>query len=345
MTGFNAAVAELGDRVRSAAASIGERFSFDPFAELDRSADLSLGEPGLISPNGSCRLVKALDGWLAINLARQEDRDLMAAWLGCNVPVASWDVVEKQISAKSMEELLAQAKLLHLPVAGVAATVCDVGISGYVARSLIRHGGGRIDRRRLDAVRVFDMSALWAGPLCGAILARGGALVTKLESLGRPDSTAVSTPRLDRRLNGSKSRVNLDMREASDRQKLLEMVIGADLLITSARPHALARLGLRPTHLFQHNPMMIWIAITAHGWCGEDALRVGFGDDCAAAGGLVDWHGGEPRFIGDAIADPLTGMMAAVMAMEALDGGAGGLFFDIPLACTAAAVATTAGLR
>jgi hypothetical protein len=47
-------------------------------------------------------------------------------------------------------------------------------------------------------------------------------------------------------------------------------------------------------------------------------MRVAFGDDAAVAGGVVatDVHG--PVFAGDAIADPLTGLIAAVAALACL---------------------------
>ena len=36
-------------------------------------------------------------------------------------------------------------------------------------------------------IRVVDLSALWAGPLCGAILAAAGCDVTKVEAVDRMD--------------------------------------------------------------------------------------------------------------------------------------------------------------
>ena len=54
--------------------------------------------------------------------------------------------------------------------------------------------------------------------------------------------------------------------------------------------------------MFTLNPDLLWIAITGHGWAGAAGLRIGFGDDCAAAGGLVEWHNDIPRFMGDALA-------------------------------------------
>jgi hypothetical protein len=80
----------------------------------------------------------------------------------------------------------------------------------------------------------------------------------------------------------------------------------------------------------------VWVAITGHGW---DIDRVGFGDDAAVAGGLLAWHPDDdaPRFAADAVADPVTGVFAAVRVAQALDAG-GGTFLDCSLAASAAAV-------
>ena len=179
-----------------------------------------------------------------------------------------------------------------------------------------------------------DLSALWAGPYCGGLLAEAGHRVIKIESPDRPDPTAHHTPGLDVRINGRKERLSL----ALNGPELLSMIDGARVMITSARPHALARLGLDEERVFARNPNLLWIAITAHGWRGDAAMRVGFGDDCAAAGSLLRWEDDRPLFIGDALADPLTGIMAATLAMEALEGQKAGLL-DIALARTAATFA------
>jgi hypothetical protein len=65
----------------------------------------------------------------------------------------------------------------------------------------------------------------------------------------------------------------------------------------------------------------VWISITAHGRDGAAGLRVGFGDDAAAGGGLVAWEDGEPRFCADAVGDPVTGLTAAAATLEAVERG------------------------
>ena len=63
--------------------------------------------------------------------------------------------------------------------------------------------------------------------------------------------------------------------------------------------------------------------------------RVGFGDDAAAAGGLVAWSGSTPNFCVDAIADPITGMVAAAVGLEVL-ASEGAWLLDVPMATVAA---------
>lgn len=314
MTALLDAVAAAGDRLVTASNG---RIAFDPRRALARGDDLSLGEPGEWSPNRHCRLVPCRDGWMAVSLARDDDRDLVPAWTGGRLDDEPWDAVIGAAAGRAAAEMVAAGAELHLPVA-------IVGEAEPLAPPVLTPGKPNGDI-------VVDLSALWAGPYCGGLLAEAGHALIKVESPGRPDPTPVHTPKLDARLNGGKQRLRL----ALDDPELLSMIGAARVLITSARPHALARLGFDEARLFAINPDLLWIAITAHGWTGEAAMRVGFGDDCAAAGGLLHWEEGKPRFIGDALADPLTGMTAATFALEALAAGHSGLL-DVSLARTAA---------
>lgn len=317
MTALLDAVAAAGDRLVAASHS---RIAFDPRRALSRHDDLTLAEPGAWSPNRHCRLVPCREGWIAASLARDEDRDLVPAWTGAALDDEPWQAVLDAAAERAADEMVAAAAELHMPVAlvGEAAPLAmpDLGPC-----------------RSNDGI-VLDLSALWAGPYCGALLAEAGHAVVKVESDGRPDPTRLHTPHLDRRLNGGKRHLVM----ALDGPDLLALIGEARVLITSARPHALERLGLDEARLFAINPDLLWVAITAHGWTGDAAMRVGFGDDCAAAGGLVRWDGEEPHFLGDALADPLTGLTAATWALEALAANRCGVL-DVSLARTAATFA------
>ncbi|MGZ3403979.1 MAG: CoA transferase [Phenylobacterium sp.] len=200
----------------------------------------------------------------------------------------------------------------------------------------------RSDARRRP-LRVIDLSSLWAGPLCGALLARAGCDVRKVESAGRPDVARLSTPGFFAELNGGKSELALDFSDPHDLDHLRREIAAADVLITSARPRAFDQLGLSPEAVFVANPGLVWTAVTGYGWEGPLRHRVAFGDDAAAAGGLVRWRQDRPEFMGDALADPLTGLAAAAGTLKALAEG-GGVLVDVAMARTAAGVAAEAGL-
>jgi len=307
------AVAAAGDRLVAAS---GGRIVFDPRRALSRDNDLTLGEPGLWSPNRHSRLVACRDGWIAVSLSRPDDHDLVPAWTGASFDADPWDAVIAAAAKRAADDMVAAAIALHLPVAlvGEASPRSPPDLpTGAPSNSL-----------------VIDLSALWAGPYCGALLAEAGYRVVKVESPARPDPTRRHTPALDARLNGAKQRISMALGDP----ELQAAIARARILITAARPHALARLGLDEARLFALNPGLLWIAITAHGWHGAGAMRVGFGDDCAAAGGLVRWKDGIPNFMGDALADPLTGITAATLGLEAMAEGRRGLL-DISLAGTA----------
>ncbi len=294
------------------------RLGWTPGQLLERDAPGGLAAPGLASANRHCHLLRCADGWAALNLARPDDLDLIPALTGGAGD--DWAAVERWARGRGCEAVRRAAIELQLPLAvvGEAAPQALVPVDG--SWSVPR--------------KVVDLSALWAGPLCAGLLAQAGARVVRIVSTGRPDPTPQSSPRLDARINAGKDLRELDLRTPAGRAALLAELADADVLITSARPAALARLGLEPQRL----PHLTWAAITAHGFAGPGAIRVGFGDDCAAAGGLVDWHGDEPRFRGDALADPLTGLEAA---LAVLAGGTG--LIDIAMARVAAAYAGGAG--
>lgn len=289
---------------------------------LDRGDSIELAPPGTRSANGSARLIRAQDGWIAVNLPRADDLASLPALLERDLFGDPWDALSEGAREMSCAVLVARAETLGLALAGVGETAAPDAPSAVEI-------DGDATRTRL---RVVDFSALWAGPLCGAVFAALGADVLKLESAERPDPTAIHAPKLDQRLNGGKRKGILRLSSRDERATLLEEVARADVLITSARARALTGMGVTRALLREG---AIWIAVTGHGF---GSARVAFGDDAAASGGLVCWENDAPLFVGDALADPLTGLAAANAALALLEQGRGG-FVDAALARTAAYVA------
>jgi hypothetical protein len=330
------AVRAFGQEIADRSARLGRRVAVDQAVLTERAAFLDLAEPGEWSANRSCRMVRALDGWIAVNLPRGSDLELVPAWIGCGLDDEPWPAILEAARVRPVEGLVEDAQRLGLAVTRVGSVA-----AGPARAPLRRMAAGVVRRNRRP--RVLDLSSLWAGPLCGALLAEAGAEVVKMESLGRPDG-ARATPGFFARLNGSKASLVLDFARPQDLARLATEIEGADVVITSARPRAFAALGLEPSVVFAANPGLTWVAITGYGWTGAACNHVAFGDDAAAAGGLVRWTANGPEFVGDALADPLTGLAAAAGGLRALELG-GGLLVDAALATTAAGVAAGARME
>lgn len=322
MTRLQALVDERCRGTAAAAGLLGGRLSLDSRALLERDRSLGPVEQS-VSPNGSCHLLRAADGHVAINLAREDDRAAIPAWLDDDIGGDDIGAVASRVAEMPFALLRERALMLHLPFAVLAEA------SPALPRLL--YANEREPVTSPANLKVLDLSSLWAGPLCGALFAEAGAQVVRWESPARRDPGVDTTPRHYHYLNDRKEMIVAPL----GRDELGAALAGCDILITSARPHALERLGLTPETVFARERPLLWAAVTAHGWKGEAAMRVGFGDDCAVAGGLVDWRDGNPVFAGDALADPVTGLEAARAAFEALARGRSGLL-DCGLAPTAA---------
>lgn len=155
--------------------------------------------------------------------------------------------------------------------------------------------------------------------------------MVKVESDTRPDG-ARSDPRFFDWLHAGHTVVSLDFHSTA----LAELLAAADVVIEASRPRALAQLGLAPG-MRHHREGQVWLSITGYGRAEPDL--VAFGDDAAVAGGLVGWDDGEPVFCADAIADPLSGICAALAVACCVRGG-GGRLIDLSMRATAAAFAS-----
>jgi crotonobetainyl-CoA:carnitine CoA-transferase CaiB-like acyl-CoA transferase len=204
-----------------------------------------------------------------------------------------------------------------------------------------KHGGGRgraaHPKRgpRSTSARpplVIDLSSLWAGPLCASLLGAAGARVVKVESRTRPDGARRGTPAFFDLLNAGKQSVALDLDGRAGVGALRALIDAADVVVESARPRVTAQWGIDvPSLLAGRDRPLVWVSLTGYGRNGPWANRVAYGDDAAAAAGLVARDAdGEPRFCGDAMADPIAGVHAAAAALAGLVGG-GNHLIDVSL--------------
>src|SRR3546814_4611282 len=91
----------------------------------------------------------------------------------------------------------------------------------------------------------------------------------------------------------------------------------ADSVNESSRPRALRQLGIEAEKRVCSRPGLTWIAISGYSRTVPEEDWIAYGDDAGAASGLsalLHRTTGQWAFVGDAIADPLTGIHAALAA-------------------------------
>ena len=186
----------------------------------------------------------------------------------------------------------------------------------------------------LHGLRVIDLSTVLAGPNCARYLADFGADVVKVE---RPDggdslrNMAWRDPRDGTGLwwkvvNRNKRTIALDLKDDADRDVLLGLVDGADVLIENFRPGTLERLGLGPEVLLARRSTLVITRVTGFGQDGPYRRRAGFATIAESMSGLASISGlpgGQPLLPPIALTDEVTGLVAAFATMVALRSGVG----------------------
>ena len=301
---------ELADQIRTATAG---RIRVDgPGLLGERAAFTGLGRRGAVSVGGGCRLLPTDDGWAAVSCVRPDDVALLGALVGQALPTNPWPAVAAWLVEHRGAELAECAELLGIAAAPLGSPATSLRWPDYPPRPV-------------EGLLVVDFSALWAGPLCAHLLGLAGARVIKVETPNRPDGARRGDPDLYRLLHAGHRSVVLDPAQPAGRRAMAALVDAADVVIESSRPRALAGFGLDAHAAVAAGTT--WISITAG---GRNSNRVGFGDDVAAGAGLVARDEAGPVFCGDAIADPLTGLTAAALALTAPAHG-GGVLWDVPM--------------
>jgi hypothetical protein len=301
----------------------------------ERAALMGLWRRGAVSCGGSCHLFPSEDGWVAVSLPRAEDMEAVPAWLELDVAPttapAVWTAVQAALAERDPAALLGRAALLGLPVAALGEAASAPAVEAVAL--------GPAPARDVAGALVVDLSALWAGPLCGDLLSGAGATVVKVESTTRPDGARRGPPAFFDVLNGRKRAVAFDFGAEAGGAALGRLVRRADVVIEASRPRALEQLGIVASEVVRQDGPQVWVSITGYGRQASDTVqRAGFGDDTAAAGGLVTWCDGAPLFCADAVADPVTGLTAAGACLEALAAG-GRWLLDVSMAGVAAGLA------
>ena len=144
----------------------------------------------------------------------------------------------------------------------------------------------------LQGVKIVDLTSVVFGPLATQMLGDLGADVIKVEG---PEGDLLRQVQPSRNklmgaaflgTNRNKRSVVLDLKTQTGRDQLRKLLIDADVMISSIRPAALARLSLDPETLRQENPNLITVSATGFGQDGPYAAKPAFDDSVQSVSGL-----------------------------------------------------------
>ena len=175
----------------------------------------------------------------------------------------------------------------------------------------------------LQGVRVVEQGTFITGPAASVLLADLGADVVKVEQpAGDPFRAfrgGLYSPHYQT-YNRNKKSVTLDTRVPADLALFDGLIREADVYIQNFRPGVAEKLGAGEARLRELNPKLIYCAISGFGPDGPAAGRPSYDTVAQAASGFLKLlvNPANPRVVGPAIADALTGFYAAYGILGAL---------------------------
>jgi crotonobetainyl-CoA:carnitine CoA-transferase CaiB-like acyl-CoA transferase len=176
----------------------------------------------------------------------------------------------------------------------------------------------------LAGIRVLDMGTFITGPAAGVLLADLGAEVIKVEMPGTGDPFRAFKGDLYsphyQTYNRNKKSVELNTKQAEDLAAFDELVATADVFIQNFRPGVAERLNVDAGRLRTLNPRLIYCDISGFGNDGPWKDRPAFDSVAQASSGFLRLlvNPANPRVVGPAIGDAVTGFYAAFGVLAAL---------------------------
>jgi crotonobetainyl-CoA:carnitine CoA-transferase CaiB-like acyl-CoA transferase len=175
----------------------------------------------------------------------------------------------------------------------------------------------------LAGVRVLEHGTFITGPAAAMLLADLGADVVKVEQPeGDPFRAfrgGTYSPHFQT-YNRNKKSVRLDTRKPDDLARFDHLVAEADVYIQNFRPGVAEKIGAGEARLRALNPRLIYCAISGFGQDGPAAQRPSYDTVAQAASGFLKLlvNPANPRVVGPALADAITGFYAALGILGAL---------------------------
>ena len=176
----------------------------------------------------------------------------------------------------------------------------------------------------LQGVRVLEHGTFITGPAASMLLADLGADVVKVEMpvTGDPFRAfkgGLYSPHYQT-YNRNKRSITLNTKDAQDLVRFDDLIREADVYIQNFRPGVAQKIGAGEARLRALNPKLIYCAISGFGQTGPAAGRPSYDTVAQAAAGFLRLlvNPANPRVVGPAIADSMTGFYAAYGILGAL---------------------------
>ena len=180
----------------------------------------------------------------------------------------------------------------------------------------------------LQGVRVLDLSRVFAGPLCGMVLADFGAEVIKVEHPGRGDDTRDWGMRIGRTettyyksMNRNKRSITVDLQTPEGVKIIHDLLPQCDVVVQNFKTGGAEKLGLGYEQLKAIKPDLIYCSVAGYDSSGPEAKRPGYDLVIQGESGLMALNGEAntpPLKFGVAVVDLMTGMYAAQAVLAAL---------------------------
>ncbi len=176
----------------------------------------------------------------------------------------------------------------------------------------------------LSGIKVLEQGTFITGPAAGMFLADLGAEVIKVEQPGAGDPFrafrgGLYSPHFQT-YNRNKRSITLNPKLPEDAAVFDELVKDADVYIQNFRPGAAERLGAGEARLRGLNPRLVYCAISGFGQTGPAAGRPAYDTVAQAASAFLKLlvNPANPRVVGPALADAMTGFYAAYGVLGAI---------------------------
>lgn len=180
----------------------------------------------------------------------------------------------------------------------------------------------------LEGVRVLDLSRVFAGPMCGQVLADFGAEVIKVEHPSRGDDTRDWGLRIGQTettyyngMNRNKRSVTLDLQTPEGLQIVRDLLPQCDVVLHNFKTGGAEKLGVGYEQLKALRPDLVYCAVAGYDTSGPEARRPGYDLVIQGEAGLMALNGEAhqpPLKFGVAVVDLITGLYAAQAVLAAL---------------------------